>query len=123
MKHIFYALAISVVLMSCDEPVRLNIDDEDSRVVIEAQVTNMPDYQYVKVSSSVGFYETGKSPRMVNADVLVTDDLGNEFPFVHNPDNVSDSLGYYLPETPFVAEVGRTYFLRVTIGDNLYEAS
>ena len=117
------AIAILItVLWSCDEPVRLDVTQGESRVVIEGQVTDREGQQYVKVSQSNAFYDSGKSPRITDAIVLVKDDDGNEFPFIHNPRNYTDSAGFYLPETAFNGEVGKTYFLTVTIGDQIYEA-
>jgi hypothetical protein len=122
MKNILIVILTSFIFWSCDEPVRLDVNQSESRVIIEGQVTNQPGYQYVKVTKSGGFYDTGKSPRVINAVVVVKDNAGNEFPFIHNPGNYADSAGYYLPQTPFVGEVGRSYALQVTIDDQVYEA-
>ena len=110
------------LLSSCDEPVRLDPKQSASRIIIEGQVTNKPGYQYVKVTRSGGFYETGKTPRVTNAAVLVEDDLGTVYQYIHNPGNKSDSLGYYIPEKSFTGEIGRTYRLTVNIDDQLYQA-
>ena len=122
MKKLIAIIFASVVFWSCDEPVVLDVTQGESRTVIEGQVTNLAGGQYVKVSRSGGFYESGKTPRVTDASVTVKDDAGNEFEFVHNPRNYADSAGYYLPQAPFTGEVGRTYFLTVTVGDQVYEA-
>ncbi len=122
MKKLAAILIFSVVFWSCDEPVRLDVTQGEARTIIEGQVTNLIGGQYVKVSRSNGFYESGKTPRVTDAAVVVKDDAGNEFPFVHNPRNYADSAGYYLPQAAFIGEVGRTYSLTVTIGDQVYEA-
>jgi hypothetical protein len=122
MKKIVAIIFTCIVFWSCDEPVRLDVTQGESRVVIEGQVTDQEGQQYVKVSQSNGFYDSGKSPRITDATVMVQDDAGNEFPFVHNPRNYADSAGFYLPVTAFTGEVGKTYFLTVTIGDQIYEA-
>ena len=112
----------TVVFYSCDKPVVLDLDQMPPRVVIEGLVSDQPNYQFVKVSRTVDFYEEGKTPRVSDAIVFVSDDLGNEFSFVHNPHNHADSAGYYLPSVPFVGEPGRTYHLSVTVDGDLYEA-
>lgn len=122
MKYIIIVLLPLFVLSSCDEPVRLDPKQSESRIIIEGQVTNKPGYQYVKVSRSGGFYETGRTPRITNAAVLVRDDLGNKFPFIHNPGNKTDSAGYYFPQNSFAGEIGRTYRLTVNVEEELYEA-
>jgi hypothetical protein len=111
-----------VLLWSCDEPYRLETNPADARIIIEGQVTNRPGYQYVKVTRSGGFYQTGETPRVTDAIVQVTDGTGNTVNFVHNPANKADSIGYYLPAAPFTGEIGKTYRLNVTIGEEVYEA-
>jgi hypothetical protein len=101
----------------------LDISQNQPRVIIEGLVTTEAGYQYVKVTRSSGFYESGASPRIQNATVSVSDDAGNRYPFVHNPGGKADSAGYYLPVTSFTGIVGRTYFLEVHVDEVLYEAS
>jgi hypothetical protein len=122
MKNIFLILIATILFYSCEEPVHLDVSQGETRVVIEGQVTNVAGYQYVKVSQSGGFYDTGKPTRITDADVVIKDDSGNEYPFVHNPGKLADSVGYYLPVTPFTGEVGRTYFLQVIVNEQVYEA-
>jgi hypothetical protein len=122
MKNIAIIFLMCILLWSCDEPYRLETNLADERIIIEGQVTNRPGYQYVKVTRSGGFYETGETPRVTDAVVQVTDDGGNTFSFVHNPGNKADSIGYYLPASPFAGEVGKTYRLNVAVGEKIYEA-
>jgi len=122
MKNIVPIFLIVVLLSSCDEPYRLDTNQVEAHIIIEGQVTNRPGHQFVKVTRSGGFYETGETPRVTNANILVTDDAGNQFAFVHNPGGRVDSTGIYLPQTPFSGEVGRTYRLNVAIDGEIYEA-
>lgn len=115
-------LFLTLVICSCDKPVVLDLDQMSPKVVIEGLVSDQPNYQFVKVSRTANFYDEGKTPRVSDAIVFVSDDLGNEFSFVHNPHNHADSTGYYLPAVPFVGEAGRTYHLSVTVDGDLYQA-
>lgn len=110
------------VFWSCEKTVLLDLDQMSSKVVIEGLVTNQPGYQFVKVSRTVDFYESGATPRVTDATVSISDDLGNVFTLTHNPNNHADSSGYYLPTTPFVGVIGRTYHLTVNINGEKYEA-
>ncbi|HZI23572.1 MAG TPA: DUF4249 domain-containing protein [Chryseolinea sp.] len=121
-RNLYISAAIALVFFSCDEPVRLDVSQGESFVVIEGQVTNVEGRQYVKLSRTGGFYDTGKPPQIIDGAVIIKDDAGNEFNFVHNPNNYADSSGYYLPSTPFIGEIGRTYSLHVTVDDRQYEA-
>jgi hypothetical protein len=116
-------LAVFFILTSCDDPVTLDIDQTQPKVVIEGVVTNHAGRQYVKLSRSAGFYATGKTPRIVNGTVSVTDNQGNVYTFLHNPNNHADSAGYYLPVPAFTGVIGRTYSLNVQIDGERYTAS
>jgi hypothetical protein len=123
MKNLFYTLFISMVFFSCEESITLDLRQTEPRVVIEAQVTNQAGYQFVKVTQSVGFYQNGATPRITNAVVSVTDDLGNVVNYTHNPRAHADSAGIYLPEVPFTGTIGRTYSLSVQVNGTTYEAT
>jgi len=122
MKNLIIIILTSVVFWSCDKPILLDLNQSTPRIIIEGQVTNKPGYQYVKITRSVGFYQTGKSPSVEDAIVQVTDNMGNEIQFIHNPGNDADSIGFYLPGTPFAGEIGRSYRLKVTADGEVYEA-
>src|SRR5687767_12885312 len=110
----------TLALISCEETVPLDLEQTPSKIVIEAQVTNRPGYQYVKLTKTVDFYQTGKTPRVINATVSVKDDLGETFTFIHNPRNHADSAGIYIPQSTFAGEVGRTYTLTVSSDGEVY---
>ena len=122
MKYILLIFT-ALVFWSCEKTVFLDLDQTPSKIVIEGLVTNQPGYQFIKVTRTVDFYESGETPRITDAIVMVEDDQGNEFLYIHNPNNHPDSAGYYLPAVPFVGETGRTYYLTVDVNGELYEAS
>jgi len=121
-SNIIILLFSALALAACEKTVILDVTQSAPRAIIEGQVTNQPGHQYVRVTSSSGFYDTGSSPRVENASVAVSDDAGNLYPFTHNPGGDPDSAGYYLPTSPFVGVVGRSYHLAVHIGESLFEA-
>lgn len=127
MKTIYNIILIILILfsllglISCEKTVVIDSRVESEAVVIEGLITNQPDNQYVKITKTVGFYDDGETPRITNAIVTVTDDLGNEFPFYHNPNGDDKKTGFYFPASSFVGEIGHTYKLSVTIGAELYE--
>ncbi|MEO8473912.1 MAG: DUF4249 domain-containing protein [Chryseolinea sp.] len=123
MKNILIPIIVLFIFSACEKTVELDLKQTEPRIIIEGQVTNKSNYQYVKVTKSIGFYDSGESPRVDNASVFVTDDQGNSFAFVHNPRNNADSMGYYLPSTAFAGEIGRTYRLTVSIDEQVYEGS
>lgn len=123
MKNIIILFALVVLLTSCEETVRLDLDQTPAKVVIDGLITNQPGRQYIKITKSAPFYSSGKTPRVTSATVTVTDDLGGEYIFTHNPNNHPDSAGIYIPAAPFSGEIGRTYTLHAEVEGAMYEAS
>lgn len=123
MKRTAYIIFIALGLVACEKSVLLDLDQMDPKIVIEGLVTNQPKYQFVKISRSTGFYESGAAPRVTDAIVFVEDNMGNQFSYVHNPNNHPDSVGYYIPSTPFTGVIGRTYTLNVDADGESYTAS
>jgi hypothetical protein len=121
MRNVIYLVFAAFLFAACTEGIDLDLRQSPPRVVIEGLVTNSPGYQAVKVTRSTEFYGKGQSPRVTNAIVEVTDDLGQVFSFVHNPNNHKDSAGIYVAKT-FVGSIGRTYSLRVEVDGQVYEA-
>lgn len=122
MKNIFILSILALAFVACEEPYHLDEELQDERVVIEALLTNREDMQLVKVSRTSSFYSSGNSPRITNAVVTVTDDLGNVVNYTHNPGGHEDSTGIYLPPPGFAGAIGRTYKLVVSHGGVTYEA-
>lgn len=123
MQSFIKIFLLVILVSSCDEPTELDLRQTPPKIVIEGLLTNKPGYQAVKVSTSTRFYGSGQTPRVEDALVKVTDDSGNEFLFVHNPSNHSDSAGIYVPQIPFQGQIGRTYTLAVEVDGEQYEAS
>lgn len=112
-----------VVFTGCEETVVLDTDQIEPSIVIEGLVTNEERQHYVKVSSSVGFYDANGFEGVGNAVVTVTDDQGNVFNYTHNPGGVPAGEGLYFSETAFTGQIGRAYTLSVTIGPEVYTAT
>ena len=124
MKPVLLSLSfISILFAGCEETTHLDLRQTPSRIVIEGLVTNEPDYQSVKISRSTDFYGSGRTPRVTDATVRVSDESGHAYAFVHNPRNHPDSAGIYVPATAFVGEIGKTYSLYVAADGQVYEAT
>lgn len=122
MKHLLIIFLAGMLMISCEQTVTLDLNQAPSKIVIEGLLTNKPGYQSVKISRSVDFYASGSTPRITNAYVTVDDDAGNRYLFVHNPRQVPDSAGIYVPAIPFQGTIGRTYKLRVEVDGDVFEA-
>lgn len=107
----------SLMLMSCEETIVLDLDQTPSRLIVEGLITNIEGKQYVRITKSVDFYKEGKATPVNDATVTVTDDLGERISFTNATNN-----GMYLPPADFVGSVGRTYKLMVEFENEIYEA-
>jgi len=116
-------ILMTVVLAGCQETIKLDLKQTPSRISIEGSVTDAPGKQYVKITRSLDFYQSGKAERITTASVSISDDKGGSVTLVHNPRNHPDSAGYYVPTVKFVGTVGTTYTMHVTIGDDNYSAT
>ncbi len=122
MRNWIYVVLLAPAVWSCEKTVLLDLKQAPPKVVIEAQVTDRPGRQFVKITRTAGFYDSGETPRITDALVEVEDDLGTVFPFVHNPNDHPDSAGIYLPAAPFTGVIGRTYYLTVVADGQTFEA-
>lgn len=118
MKRILYTIAVCF-LISCEETVTIDVNQADAKVVIQGLVTNQADHQYIRVSSTVGFYADGIAPGVSTADVSVSDDTGMSFSFSES----MEETGLYLPDNDFTAQVGRIYTMNVTVDGKNYTAT
>lgn len=121
-QFILILVAITALLQACEKTIELDLEQTPSKIVIDALLTDREGYQFVKITRSVDFYGTGKSPRVTDAIVTIEDDQGEVHYFVHNPGMHKDSVGIYIPEIPFTGTVGYSYKLRVEINGEIYEA-
>lgn len=111
-----------MLLMSCEETIVLDLNQTQPGIIVEGLVSNVPGRQFVKVTRSVGFYDTGKPTPITNATVTVRDSQGNTYAFVHNPAGETNLNGYYYPTSGFAGTVGRTYTLSLQVDNQMYEA-
>jgi len=125
MRNTLIIIALSLIFLSCDKGIVLDLNDMEPKIVIEGLVTNREGRQYVKITHTVDFYgnaEDLSATAVKDAIVTVKDDLDNTYVFVHNPNSDPDSIGYYIPEDPFTGELGRTYTLNVQANGQAYTA-
>lgn len=118
MKYIIPFTLIAMVILACEETTVIDVDQSESRLVIEGLITNQTGQQFVSVSRTIDFYAPGFNPGVSDATVTVSDDLGGIYPFTE----LEDNPGRYVPVTPFVGIVGRTYSLEVDALGQTYTA-
>ena len=123
MKNIIKTFALLLLFNACDEPITIDSDSVEPVVIIEGLVTDQMTSHYVRVSRSVDFYDDVAVEPILDAQVSIRDDQGNLYSFDHNPGNNAEQRGYYYSDIEFAGQVGTTYSLTVTIGEEVYRAS
>lgn len=113
MKFKFFGLILlaSFVLNSCIDEVKLDIDNNQQRLVLEGQIADSLQVYTIKISNSaiIGVGNDNILTPVSGATVMVLDDEGGSFEFAEtSPGNYSREMR---------GEVGRTYHLEVTTSD------
>lgn len=109
MKNITYKISLFLILLfaitGCTEQYVFQNNDFDSALVVEGTITNELKNQTIRLSQVYELEETG--PKLEKgANVSVADDQGNEYQF-EEKDTIYASI------TPFKAEPGRKYQLKI----------
>ncbi len=115
MKNIISIICIALLITGCEKTVSLKYKGNQSRIIIEGNITNETGPYLVKITRSVSLTETGAYPTVDNATVTIGDDAGN-----------SETLspqgnGTYRTATLQGVE-GRTYTLTVQTENHTYTA-
>jgi hypothetical protein len=113
-----------LIASSCnEETIHLDLSQAPPHFVIEGVVTDAVGKQYVRITKSTSFYDTA-TIFITNAAVTITDDLGQQMIFNHNPSGNLASNGYYFPsDSNYVGTIGRTYSLNVFVDNTSFTAS
>lgn len=95
---------------------QLNLSESQPRIVIEGSFSDKYDFHHVKISKSIGFYDTTAFPAVEGAKVVLTDNEGlNQELYEYAP-------GDYV--TPYIrGKRGNTYTLTVTVEGQTYSSS
>ncbi|CAG5009172.1 hypothetical protein DYBT9275_04438 [Dyadobacter sp. CECT 9275] len=124
-QNIFKSLVYSLVLlstlmslMSCEDVIDLKTANGPSQMVVDGWITNQPGAQTIRLTWSADYFDNGAAKPVLNAEVTVTDNLGNKYEFPYSGAdgkyvwNGADTLGH----------IGRTYTLSIKNGDDTYTA-
>lgn len=115
--HLLFLSILAIFFSSCETIVELDLESSPSTLVVEGFVTDQADMNYVKLTQSVPFAKDALTPSVTNAQVTVTDNAGNNIPFLHT------NNGIYKPAAGFVGVPGRTYNLSINANGKTYTAA
>jgi hypothetical protein len=115
MKNVISILFVALLFTCCEKVIELDYKGNQSRVVIEGNITNEPGPYFVKISRSISLSESGSYPAIDDAVVVVSDDFGNSEILA------PQGTGVYATNTLQGVE-GRTYTLHVEAEGHAYTA-
>lgn len=116
MQASFILLSLSVLFISCEKLIDINLNEANPNIVIEANLTDRVQQQVVKISQTKAFSEDNTIVPIKNANILVSDDKGNQYPFTEV------TSGNYLSSF-FAGITGRKYTIQVKVNSKIYTAS
>jgi hypothetical protein len=118
LKIIIYTICCSVLFVSCEKEIDLDLKESNELFVIEGIVHDHLGDNYVLISKTRAFNNNGEIEHVSNAIVRITDDAGNIF----NLSEVSSIPGYYT-NSNLIGVEGRTYTLSVDVGIDVITAT
>lgn len=119
MKLLKYILITTVLFYSCEDVITLDLETEDSRLVIDASINwvkgTTGNTQSIKLSLTTPYFSQEIVPAN-NAIVVVTDENNNTFQFLEE-----GNTGIYSTSN-FTPVIGRKYFLSINYNNETYTA-
>ncbi|HEX5151638.1 MAG TPA: DUF4249 family protein [Parafilimonas sp.] len=77
MKNIFSITFIALLFTSCEKVIDVDYKDNQSKIIIEGNITNETGPYFVKITRSIPLEEAGTYPAINDAVVTISDDAGN----------------------------------------------
>jgi hypothetical protein len=103
-----------MILSSCTEEIDIDLNSSDPQIVIEGSVSTTGE-SVIKITESVNFDESNDFPKVRNAFVEISDNLGNSEILLESSEGIYST-------TSFGGVEGRTYSLNVQIDDKTLES-
>lgn len=110
------ALAITIILSSCEKVILIELNESDQKIVVDAIVSNDSVQNHVTLSKSGGFYQNTDFEAITGASVTITDDKGILYTLTE------ESPGYYI-NPALIGQLKTTYSLEVVSGDQIITGS
>lgn len=115
MKNIVSLLIISLFITACEKTVDLKYKGNQSKIIIEGNITSDPGPYFVKINKSIPLSDTGAYPAINNAVVTISDNAGNSETLT------PQGNGIYSTNT-LAGTPGRIYTLTVSAESQTYTA-
>ncbi len=115
MRLPIYIIVLSLLFISCEKVIDLNLGTNNPTLVIEGNITNQPGPYFVKLTKTVSFAEASVYPVVNNATVIITDNAGQK-------DTLAYTANGIYKTNALQGISGRTYSLTVIAEGKTYNA-
>lgn len=125
-KTITYSAILLVIvgLFSCRRVVDWELPDSKPALVVESQISNVEQFWTVQLSMTQGYFVNAQPPAVVDAEVSISDDMGNTDTLFHVADGIYQStdlktciVGHKY--TLNIKHEGKEYFATELVRDQL----
>ncbi len=113
---VLWAVLPLFLLAACEEVIEVDLKDAEPQIVIEANLSDVYENQYVKITETVPFKNNSALKEVSGATVTITAESGEVLVFNEK------EPGLYASK-PFSGNVGVSYKLKVTVNGKIYEAT
>ncbi|MDA9820776.1 DUF4249 domain-containing protein [Salibacteraceae bacterium] len=117
MKTAVYLILSALLLTSCTEVIDFDLNDSQTRIVIEGEITNEQKAHEIRVTESTSYYYSEEPPAVSGATVTISDGA-NTFVLTE----VDTLPGVYRTEPTVEGKLGERYTLNVTYDNQTYTA-
>lgn len=122
-KIYLYSFLSLLFFSSCEEIVTLDSPGFDNYFVVQATLTNQKGPQEINLSKSQNYFDNSNPLVISGANVEVTDNEGNKYPFIENSAKKGTYVWSPSSESEVLGKVGRIYQLSVKWSGESYSAS
>ena len=114
-KFFKYLYFILFLFASCEKVITLPIENNDSQVIIEANITDQPGPYFVKLSKSISINQPNIYPIVSNGSIIISDNMGSK-------DTLKHTTGGIYKTSRIRGVYGNTYSLEVKVDGKIYTA-
>lgn len=118
-KYIYFIIAsISIILISCQDVIEIDLNSVEPKVVIEAKLYDQFYPANVLLTKTNNFFDSAEFITISGAQIFIRDEAGNQVQ-LHETDTLS---GFYTADN-FFGEIGKTYYLEIIAEEDTFTSS
>jgi hypothetical protein len=112
LKRILYSISLAVLIIGCTEKIDIQLDEAQTRLVVEGYLTNEAKEHMVRLTKSAPYFSNQTAPMVEGATLTLSD--GNT-----NLTLTEKSPGIYVTPNDYAGIPGKTYQLTIVLAEPL----